>query len=511
MALPNALYRENEPGWLFNLVCYLGDSFIRKIASAPDSQVYRRVWSTSSLAIPQVNLLWQHGRESQTDYLHRIATSTYRRIAGQTLDQLVACVMQGVPAPVAPAKMPEEWLDNVDGGGVDWRRFTADVAGCKLLFGVAHVLGDLPAAGDESREQGVPYLCLLTPLSLLDWDVDRMGRYHMARIQEQDEMVEGRAVKVERVWTAESVQTWREDKIVEEVPNRFGRVPLESIFYDRDPTLPGPIGRPWMDTPARLNQGLYNVDSWVMSILRTVTFPVLAMPTPSGVTSIDSEIEQDLSTTRAIPIPEGGQVPSWLVPDRQAVDVLKEHADSLALEIRKLGGFHQDGGDQTQGVQSAEALRLKRTNLDALLDRMGRNLEEGMTRVGRMVCEIAGWEPQDDFVQEFPSDYGEKDTGVRLEELTLAKDLGLPPKAMAVLKKSAVRTTFPQLDAETVAEIEKEIDADVIEEAERAKAAEDKALEIKQMMAGQKPPMPGQPPNGKGMPMPMEEEKEAKS
>ena len=482
-------YSAREQVWLFNTVSYLGDQLVRQIATS-DALTHRVLSST--LSLPTMEFLWRHERESTADYNRRASVTAYKRVAGQVADQLVAACFEGVMAPTIPASMPEEWLDDVDGAGTSWTRLLQDVATWCLTQGSCHVLADLPAQGDETREPGVPYLCVIPPLGLLDWVIDRRGRLTFARVQENSVTnAHGITVQAYREWTPETVRVFADAKLVSETPNPFGRVPIETVYFDRDPTATGPVGRAWIDTPARLNQELFNADSWVISILRTVTFPILALPTPEGVTQV--ETTQELSSTVALGIPAGGQVPSWIVPDRAAVDVIKDHAKSLMLEIRQLGGFYTDS-ESTQGVQSAEALHLKRATLDALLGTLGRNLADGATRIGRLACEIAGWEPREDFVQMFPESYGDEGAGVRLEELAQAKDLGLPPKAMAVLKKSAVRTTFPQLEADVLAELDAEIDAAVVEEAAREKAREDRANEVKAaMMQGKAPMVPAEP------------------
>lgn len=132
----------------------------------------------------------------------------------------------------------------------------------------------------EQRQQGVrPYLSMMTPLAVLDWDYQRMpsGRYSLDYFKYIEDI--NGSVKVIKEWTADAIKTTTVDDedgaILEEIleDNQLGYIPAV-IAYNRRSSLRG-IGVSDISDIADLQKFIYNSTSEVEQSIRLNTHPSL--------------------------------------------------------------------------------------------------------------------------------------------------------------------------------------------------------------------------------------------
>lgn len=450
------IYDERYSLLWFWLLSYAGGEYMRS-GVLTDSRVRRlRVRYDQPVTINDV--LWRFRGEKEAEFNDRVDRAHYERQAGAALDAIVAGVLSGVGEPSVPDKLAPMLMD-VDGKGTpwaEWRIQQATWAGCS---GHVHVGADLPTPGGIDRAKGLPYLYLINPIALTNWSLDQWGDWTMARVKETVSAGEppdedGRTWKAGSVryrqWTRETVTLLDENgNPRSEMPNPFRFVPIETVYYTADPIYSHErIGRAWMESPARRNQHLYNVHSWIDQIAFRITFPMLAVPVPEGESSVSPEQQKAVGVEAPFAYPQGGSPPSWLSPPRESIDVLRDLAKEDIRAIRQMAGLsspEQPGGNE---MPSGEALRQLRANLGALLGGFARQLQGGDERVLKMAARIMGANP-DQVEVSYPDDYADVDDTVKLEEAQRALDAGLEgvPTANAMILESVLRTVLPSADA----------------------------------------------------------------
>jgi len=132
----------------------------------------------------------------------------------------------------------------------------------------------------EQRDQGVrPYLSMMTPLAVLDWDYQRMpsGRYSLDYFKYIEDI--NGSIKVVKEWTTDAIKTTTVDDkdgaILEEQleDNQLGYIPAV-IAYNRRSSLRG-IGVSDISDIADLQKFIYNSTSEVEQSIRLNTHPSL--------------------------------------------------------------------------------------------------------------------------------------------------------------------------------------------------------------------------------------------
>lgn len=468
-------WRDMSPFWWFWLAAWRGGSYFksssaRSIPASTSAGQIVRTWKWSGVwedaEPPTVAWLWSHDRESDHDYAERVMRASWRRYAGFALDVLTAGVCTNVGLP--ESRLPEKWFTSVTREGSDFQSFRSRVALETGLFGHTWVGGDRNDMGD-------PYLYTVSPLNLTHY---RMGRNRMLEwaivrepLEKELEPVwkigrespEDRQKCCYKLWTKNTVEVVDEqgETIEPERPHNFGRVPLEPVFYARDISRREPCGLSVMEDMADVNLHEYNVRSMRDNVLIDTAFPFLAVNVPEGETKLRAQQTIEVATNRWVAY--FGAPPVWIQPGPQAIqthtDLLREDIDS----IRELAGLktpHEDGA----GVVSAEAMAIMRANLDARFTAHGRNLKDGEERYLGMLQGFSGL-AIDGVSSPFPPDYRAQQNQEQLDAIISKLDAGLrdTPEAKAELLKQAFRVGMPSLKPETLAKIEKAIDAKAME------------------------------------------------
>ena len=478
------IWASRAPLWRMWLESWRGGEYFRA-ASIRESAVTTGAGSVASLgtwtwgsldAAEQMSIpwLWSHSRESDATYAERVGRSSYRRYSGFACDVLASGVTEPVALPMT--RLGPEWLEDVTGTGTDMRTFRRSVATLTAVFGHAWI------GADRAMDADAPvYLYALSPLDVIDWQVDKGARLVWALVRERTPFLRplpfsqlaqtGKPDAPERfrLWTADSTTLYDADgKVIEPASvNALGRVPLEIAYYQPDTSCPEPVGVGVMQDLAPVNLHEYNMRSLRDVILTDTCFPFLAVARAEGETRIDPEAQLELGTDRAVAYDAKGAPPIWVQPSPESVETLTNMIREDVQSIRELAGLKIANEDSAAAI-SADALRLIRATLDARFSAHAAQLCDAEIRALRMAQEIAGLGPEG-VESSWPSDYGAQESGGRLDDIAKSLDAGLreSPQAHAELLKSALQTVLPGAPAKVMRAIEGEIDAKAQEIAKR--------------------------------------------
>lgn len=182
----------------------------------------------------------------------------------------------------------QSFLMDADLDGRSFNAILADAEKWACVYGHCWLFMDKPASNagtnQEALDQGIrPYLSLITPESVTDWDYERgeSGRWMLSflRIKENVERLANRTDKVTyRTWYKDRVEVHQvegEDvTLIEELPNPIGVIPAVPLYSQRSPKRG--IGISDLADVADLQKAIYNELSEIEQIIRISNHPSLA-------------------------------------------------------------------------------------------------------------------------------------------------------------------------------------------------------------------------------------------
>ena len=254
----------------------------------------------------------------------------------------------------APGMM--EFMRDADYEGRDINHFMEDVATWASVFGHAYVIVAKPNIGATTRGDEVaagvrPYLSMLTPMYVLDWEYSRdiTGRYTLDYFKYIEE-VNGSVTTVKE-WTPDSIKTTVVDEdsnAINEVyieENGLGKIPVV-ICYNKRSSVRG-IGVSDLADIADLQKFIYNAMSEVDQSIRLNTHPSLVKTkdTNAGIGAgsvIQMEDNLDGALKPYLLEFTGASVSSIYEAINNAVDSIDKIANTGAVratESRQMSGY----------------------------------------------------------------------------------------------------------------------------------------------------------------------------
>lgn len=226
--------------------------------------------------------------ETESEYQNRLRTTPLQNHCASVISVYNSFLFRQQPKREfnSIANMPEleAFLYDADYDGRSLNSFMKDATTWASVFGHCWIIVAKPDVGATTRAdelaQGVrPYLSLLTPLVVLDWQYGRApsGKYQLNYIRYVED-VNG-DVQVVKEWTPEIVRTMvinTEDQMMisdETVPNGLGKVPAVCVYNKRS-TVRG-IGVSDISDIADAQKFIYNATSEIDQSIRLDSHPSL--------------------------------------------------------------------------------------------------------------------------------------------------------------------------------------------------------------------------------------------
>jgi len=241
---------------------------------------------------------WQRGQyltkyvnETQAEYDARLAATPLENHCRSVISTYVSFLFRDKPhrefASIEYEPMLESFLEDADMDGRSFDAFMKEVAVWSSVFGHCWVIVAKPnvgalTKGDELANDVRPYLNLLTPLVVTDWQYQRLpnGRYDLRYLKYVEDVND----------TVITVKEWYQEKIVTTVINEDTRSvisqdiepnPLMSIpaicAYNQKSPVRG-IGISDISDISRVQRFIYNMTSEVEASIRVNGHPTLVAP-----------------------------------------------------------------------------------------------------------------------------------------------------------------------------------------------------------------------------------------
>jgi glycerophosphoryl diester phosphodiesterase len=331
--------------------------------------------------------------------------------------------------------LPElkEFCKDADMDGRSLDAFMKDVATWSSVFGHCWIMVSKPDVGAITRADEVamgvrPYVSLLTPMVVLDWQWKRQpsGRYELAVLKYVEDI--NGDVRVIKEWTPETITTstvdTQNDVIMEQLVevNGLGKIPAV-IAYNGRSVIRG-IGVSDIADIADAQRFIYNATCECEQSIRLDSHPSL-VKTP--------ETQAGIGAGSLIHMPENldpGLKPYLLEFSGASVDSIYtaiKHTIEAIDKMANTGAVRATEARTMSGVAMQTEFQL----LNARLSEKADNLELAEEQMWKLWCEYMGYTW--DGCIDYPGSFNIRDTQSEIDNLVKAKSAATDPRVIALI------------------------------------------------------------------------------
>lgn len=373
-------------------------------------------------------------------------------------------VNTGAPLPI------EQWWKDVDdcGTAIDAALMQSWLP--SAVFGHTLLLLDkAPTEPTTAADADLPVLRRYTPLDVIDWLTDENGELTKVKLIESAPRADFVRVKPNdiRIRVVDEVSWALYDyagRRIDGADHGFGRLPVVVLYGKRRATIPL-IGKSILGDPM-LFIDAYNLISEERELLRNQTFAILNVPLGKD-GDVETEQARIGSQSGTANVLFSGEAAQFLSPPGDNVAAYQSHAEKLNRMIYRLAAVPWEG--DSRDMQSADALRLKRSELQATLAKYSQEV----ARVDTLLVELfyraqygaEAWRAaleRDQVTVTYPRTFDPPDLKAVAENVGALLGLDLGETATKQMKKQTARVALPDADTDTMAAIDGEIDAQTV-------------------------------------------------
>ena len=428
VASANSYYTDFKNTWRYLLESYLG------------GEDYRRGQH-----------LTRYQLETEGEYAARLNTTPYENHCKSVISVYNSFLFQTEPdrdlGSLELLPETEKFLADADLEGRSLDAFLKDASTWSSVFGHAWILMAKPNIGALTRatelEAGVrPYVNLLTPLNVLDWQYTRLpSGYYDLSLFKYIEDINGNVITV-KTWTTSEILTEvidltkRTNSLTESVLNELGIIPVICNYNARS-SVRG-IGISDIADIADLCKSIYNMLSEVEQTIRLDSHPSL-VKTP--------ETQAGAGAGSIIHMPDNldpGLKPYMLEFSGASVDSIYKAIEHAVQSIDKMA--HTGGVRSTQSVtMSGIAMQTEFQLLNAKLSEKADNLELTEESIWKLFALYQGTEWSGEI--DYPDSFSIHDESAEFANLARAKTTATGPEALALIDSKLIQLLESETEA----------------------------------------------------------------
>jgi hypothetical protein len=415
----NTIYETYRSRWKYYLESYLG------------GEEYRRGQHLSKYQL-----------ETDAEYQARLRTTPLENHCASVVSVYNSFLFREHPKRNLPQieNMPEyeDFLLDCDYEDRDLDTFMKEVATWASVYGHCWIMVAKPNVGAETRaaEQALgvrPYVSLLSPLTVLDWQWKRSdsGRYKLMYLRYLED-VNG-DVRVVKEWTPEQITTTEvnidQNVIIEQQIdlNELGYIPAVCLYNGRSPVRG--VGISDITDIADLQKFIYNCTSEIDQSIRLDSHPSL-VKTP--------ETQAGIGAGSIIHMPDNldaGLKPYVLEFSGASVQSIRETISHTADVIDKLANIGSVRGTESK-TMSGVAMETEFQLLNARLSEKADNLELAEEQIWRIWHDYMGRVYEGSSV--YPGSFNLRDTDKEISQLKVAKETATDPRVHREIDRAIV-------------------------------------------------------------------------
>jgi hypothetical protein len=399
----NDLYDTYKDTWQYLLESYIG------------GEEYRRA-----------NHLVRYQLETEPEYQARLRTTPLENHCASVISVYNSFLFRTEPkrdlGSIENLAETEDFMRDADFDGRSLDNFMKDVATWTSVFGHAWVVVSKPninatTRGDEVEAGVRPYLSVLTPLVVLDWEWSRSpsGRYQLNYFKYLEDV--NKDVHTVKEWTNDVITTtvidMGEETITDTIiePNGLGKIPAVCV-YNKKGVIKS-IGISDIADIADAQRFIYNATSEIDQSIRLDSHPSL-VKTP--------ETNAGIGAGSIIHMPENldpGLKPYILEFSGASVDKILGAIQHQVGNIDKMANTGAVRATESR-VMSGIAMETEFQLLNAKLSEKADQLELAEEQIWKLFCEYMGYAWNGDI--DYPGSFNIRDTGSEIAQLKTAAE-----------------------------------------------------------------------------------------
>jgi hypothetical protein len=459
--------------------------------------------STRTSTIDKENvqsLLFRHDREKAWEFWNRRNRAHYNNFVRTIDNSLVSHATNNAPTRRGDSQMEDYW------NGVDRDRQTMMTKFVRYGMTQANVQGLLWSVTDVDAKNGdgKPYSYWVSPLDVLDWEVDDNGEIQWLKqfiyVESRRKWSDGVIPRFRfRIWSKENVETWETDTrgtdktLIGTVKNTIGIVPWNPLFSIKDEESVWPDGHALLGDLCKTANHIYNLGSLLSEIFYKQTFSWLAIPDKNVDTlqmGVATAFGYDPGLTHA--------EPKYLAPDpQQAMVLMKGMSDGLE-QARQAVGVGRGRSEASMVKSSADALELESEDKRSILFDLAEAAQEWERRQVKILNAYRNIKTDTTEVN-YPTEFNLRSLQQEIADATSVKALSISPEVDMAFDEGIVRRKFSNLAPNElnalVASIKAQNDKNLADAAAMNQA---KLTQMKQPPAAVLPPLKPDPGDARG-------------
>jgi len=399
----------------------------------------------------QGQYLTRYANESEQDYITRMTTTPLDNHVKGVLAVYNAFLFRKPPmrdfASLEGDQVLEQFLEDANLEGQSFDSFMKDVSTYSGVFGHCWVVMTKPDVGaitkaDEIAIGARPYVSMLTPLAVLDWEWTRSpaGHYVLSYFKYMEDSDRGHIFTMKE-WTPELITTSivdnrdREIKQRVEETNGIGYIPAVLCYSQRSPKRG--VGVSDVDDIADLQRSIYNEFSEIEQTIRISGHPSLVKtPDTEAVAGAGSIVQMPDNL-------DPGLKPYLLQPNGQNVTVIYESITHRIEAIDRIANLGSSRAKKTS-TMSGTAMETEFQMLNARLSDKADNLELCEDQLWNLYCRYQQltWDGE----IEYPDTFNIQDKKNELEALVNSRNAVVNPEYQKMLDYEIMTTALGNED-----------------------------------------------------------------
>ena len=409
----NRLYTRNRDRWQYLLEAYMGGED----------------WQRGQHLTKYVN-------ETQGEYTARLLSTPLENHCKSVISTYISFLFREQPdreyGSLEYDVALEEFLEDADMDGRSFDSFMKEVAVWSSVFGHVWVLIVKPNVGAVTKgdelQQGVrPYVNLITPLVVTDWNWNRLpnGRYNLTYLKYIEDAND--SISTIKEWTDTEIHTWVVDHegrtVLEHTvePNQLGEIPAICAYNQKSPVRG--IGISDISDIADAQKFIYNMTSEVEQSVRINGHPALVKTAGTEAAAGAGAIIQMEENM------DPGLKPYMLSvsTDINSIFTSINHYSEIIDKMANTGSIRATEARRMSGVAQEQEFQL----LNARLSEKADSLELTEEQIWQWFCYYQGYSW--DGKIEYPGSFAIRDTQNAVETLVKAKQAATDPRVLNII------------------------------------------------------------------------------
>lgn len=415
----NTIYTTYQPIWQRYLESYMG------------GEEYR-----------QAGNLTRYQLETDKEYTARLRNNALENHCKSVIQVYTSFLFRQTPerdlGSITARPEVESLLEDADYEGRSMDNFMKQVSIWSSVYGHAWVLCTKPNIGAqtlaEEQQAGVrPYLCIQTPLTVLDWSFtrDTVGRYELTLFKYLED-VNGNQ-KTVKYWTKQDIRTVvveeQEGKILQDItePNQLGYIPAVIVYSTKGPVRG--IGISDITDISDVQRFIYNAISEIDQSIKLDSHPSLVTTTEVQVGTgagalIQMPDNMDASLKPYVLDFGGANVSNILQVINHMTEVIDKMANTGAIRTTETR------------TNSGIAIQTEFELLNSRLSEKADNLELAEEQIWRIISNYLGtiWDGE----ISYPDSFNIRDDSLELNKLEQAKRIATDPSILTAIDQRLI-------------------------------------------------------------------------